>query len=294
MSKLLSGSRIEEVASSGRPLPSWLVVDRYSETLKHIYELEPSPQLTYLFHETKYAPLDEHSPLVVRIAQGGNLWTAYVKQQDPSIRQGVIITSEAAEKDVLKHLRQCLEIQFYAGRKALFRFYDASIASVFFSADSTLDRWLGPLERVIWFGGTWEQVGEYGKRWYSCLSETLQHPQQTEKLHGNDELHKLSSSQETAMENFVLIQGVWRKWIKNNRADEFSAENISYFSKLVLTTMQLELPSEHLQKALEIFLTLAPGQWLAGVGDLPAVNRLQEIERRAEHHSQSKTRSSTV
>lgn len=96
------------------------------------------------------------------------------------------------------------------------------------------------------------------------------------------------------MENFVLVQAVWRKWTKQKRTRDSSEEDNTYFAQRVLAAMRLEPPLEHLQKVLEIFLTLAPGEWLAGVRELPAVNRLQEIERRAENTSQSMTRSFTV
>lgn len=295
MSELLSALRIEDVQPN-HSLPCWLVVDRYPETLERIYQLEPTPQLAYLFHDTKYAPLAEYSPLVVRIEQGSTLWSAYAQQEEPAVSQGVIITSTETEQALLKHLRQRLEIYFYGSRKALFRFYDPCIASVFFSADTALDRWLGPLERVVWFGGTWVQIAEHGKQWYGCLAQSQQTPyrQRTEEQHKAEEPHKLSLSQEKAMENFVLVQAVWRKWSKQKRTRESSEEDVTYFAQRVLAAMQLELPPEHLQKVLEIFLTLAPGEWLTGVSGLPAVNRLQEIERRAENNSQSKTRSFTV
>lgn len=291
MSELLPASRIEGVEPN-HALSCWLVIDRYPETLERIYQLEPSPQLTYLFHETKYASLDEYSPLVVRIERGSALWHAYSQQQDAAVSQGVLIMSEETEQAVLKHLRQRIELHFYGSRKALFRFYDPCIASVFFSADSAIDRWLGPLERVVWYGGTWVQIAEHGNRWYSCVGQP--HQQRTEAQYKDEEPYKLSPSQEKAMENFVLVQAVWRKWTKQKRARESSEEDITYFAQRVLAAMRLEPPPEHLQKVLEIFLTLTPGEWLAGVSELPVVNRLQEIERRAENNSQSKTRSFTV
>ncbi|BBI53363.1 hypothetical protein HORIV_57840 [Vreelandella olivaria] len=85
MSELLPASRIEGVEPN-HALPCWLVVDRYPETLERIYQLEPSPQLTYLFQETKYASLDEYSPLVVRIERGSALWHAYSQQQDAAVK----------------------------------------------------------------------------------------------------------------------------------------------------------------------------------------------------------------
>ncbi|MBZ5488996.1 DUF4123 domain-containing protein [Halomonas aquamarina] len=291
MSELLSASRIDDIEPN-HALPCWLVVDRYPGILERIYQLEPSPQLAFLFHETKYASLEEYSPLVVRIERGSALWHAYSQQQDTAFSQGVLIMSEATEQAVLKYLRQRLEIHFYGSRKALFRFYDSCIASVFFSADSVIDRWLGPLERVVWFGGTWVQIAEHGKQWYSCVGQP--HQQLVEGQYQDEEPYKLSPSQEQAMENFVLVQAVWRKWSKQKRAKASSGEDITYFVQRVSASMRLELPREHLQKVLEIFLTLTPGEWLAGVSELPAVNRLQEIERRAENTSQSKTRSFTI
>lgn len=274
MSQLASSPSIESILPA--EVSCWLVLDRHSQTLQRIYQLEPSPQLAWLFHRTRYAQLADQSPLVVKVDPGSLLLQTYMQQADPALSNGILIASHAAEPRVLDHLRQRVEILFYGSRKGLFRFYDPWIASAFFSVEGDHEPWLGLLERIIWCGGTLHQQAKNGVCWYACIS--------SKGTRCDDILPpgtpKLSHLQEKALESFMLLYPVWDKWTKEQRTGDSLSEQLSQFLLAADKAMKLAIPPLHLEIVIRLFTKQSPGEWLVGVEDVPPERRLDEIKKR--------------
>lgn len=274
MSQLESSPSIESILP--KKVPCWLVLDRHPQTLQRIYQLEPSPQLAWLFHCTRYAKLADQSPLVVKVAPGSLLLQAYIQQSDPALSNGILITSQESEPRVFDHLRQRVEILFYGSRKGLFRFYDPWIASAFFSVEENHEPWLGLLERVIWCGGTLHQRARNGVHWYACISSKGEHREDIL----NPITPKLSHLQEKALESFMLLYPIWDKWTRKQRKDDSLSERLPHFILAADEAMKLAIPPRDLEKAIRLFMQQSPGEWLVGVDDVPPQGRLHEIEQR--------------
>ena len=229
MPTLHSAQKLDTLLPHG--LSRWLVLDRLPDTLQRLYELEEMPAYVPLYVRTRLARNLAQSPLLVAANDPRSaLWQTFVEGYGESPLRGVIITSHAPQTEVAAHLRTRLEVRFYGQRRGLLRFYDPWIAAHLFSPPGTGNAWLGPLERVVWHGGTFEQRAEAGSQWYAFATaepeaavSSLASPQ------SEDSAPALSPDQEAAMERFAMRWPLWRQRIEHHALDEHSQAHAQHF-----------------------------------------------------------------
>lgn len=134
--------------------------------LEHLYEHEPDPDPILLFEDTDFSAQASQSPLLFTLSGTGE----FVRQlaNDPDVLTGLFITTQASRTQLLQQLRILLEARFLQGRKALLRYYDPRVASYLLPtcSGSLQARWLGPINEIAWYGGTWDDEFEDGKQWH--------------------------------------------------------------------------------------------------------------------------------
>ena len=127
-----------------------------------------------LFDDTAFSPQASQSPLLFTLAPGGRLITSL--RDAPSALTGLLITTQAPRAQLLQQLRSLLEARFLQRRKALLRYYDPRVASYLLPTcnESLQPRWLGPINEIAWYGGTWADEFADGKQWH--LLRQVQQP----------------------------------------------------------------------------------------------------------------------
>lgn len=241
MSDLVSASRIEELLPGEAGI--WLILERHPRTFERLYALESSPDIAWLFHDTRFTTLADQSPLVVSVSPGSALLEEFAIGRGTLPLEGILVTSMAEPKQVLAHLRERLQIRFYGKRQAMLRYYDPWIAASFFSADNARDTWLGPLERVIWFGGNFLQRAHQGACWYACRGA----PEEAATVASDNAVTLgLSPAQERRLEEFVAHYPLWRYLAENVSLDETSAVHASRFISSLSEAERLSIPQQDL------------------------------------------------
>ncbi|PKM29684.1 MAG: hypothetical protein CVV07_08230 [Gammaproteobacteria bacterium HGW-Gammaproteobacteria-11] len=141
--------------------------------LEKLYELEPNPDPVQLFEGTAFSPQASQSPLLFSLSASGGLASSLA--DNPNALTGLLITTQASRAQLLQQLRSLLEARFLQGRKALLRYYDPRVASYLLPtcSESLQPRWLGPINDIAWYGGTWADEFADGKQWH-----LLRHVQQ--------------------------------------------------------------------------------------------------------------------
>ena len=134
--------------------------------LEKLYELEPNPDPVQLFEGTAFSPQASQSPLLFTLSPSSGLTTSL--KNAPSALTGLFITTQASHAQLLQQLRSLLEARFLQGRKALLRYYDPRVASYLLPtcSESLQPRWLGPINEIAWYGGTWADEFADGKQWH--------------------------------------------------------------------------------------------------------------------------------
>ncbi|EPC00636.1 hypothetical protein L861_12650 [Litchfieldella anticariensis FP35 = DSM 16096] len=261
-------------------LPCWLVLDRLPDTLKRLYELEEAPQYVPLYARTRYADCLAQSPLLVRVSDAlPPLWQTFVNGHGEAPLRGVIVTSQASTAEVVAHLRSRLETRFYGQRRGLLRFYDPWIAAHLFSHAVSDSAWLGPLQRVVWHGGTFEQRAEVGAQWYA-LSAT---DAPTSLAVPDDEMPLgLAPAQETAMERYATRWPLWRQRVERHGLREDSREQARLFVTACEEAERLALPREQWPDYLTWRFEAPEATWPEGIVDTPAERRLARLQRHIE------------
>ncbi|WP_355662424.1 DUF4123 domain-containing protein [Halomonas salifodinae] len=272
MSHLVSAAQLAELLPD--EAGSWLVLERHSQTFERLYALESAPDIAWLFHDTRYAALADQSPLVVRVSPGSALLEAFAAGQGAPPLEGILVSSTATPARVLAQLRKRLDIRFYGKRQALLRYYDPWVAAAFFSADEALNSWLGPLERVIWFGGTFAQRAQRGACWYACSAT----PEVTAVVEPDD-VPGLTHAQESELEDLLAHYPLWRHLVEQAALDETSAEHAKRFLSALGDAARLSIPQQDLADFLVLRIAhhqaALPETWVA----LPADKRLAMLKR---------------
>lgn len=142
--------------------------------LETLYESEPNPDPVQLFEDTPFAAQANQSPLLFTLSANNGLAASLGK--DPQKLTGLLIATHASRPALLAQLRSLLEARFLQGRKALLRYYDPRVASYLLPtcSESLQPRWLGPINEIAWYGGTWADEFAHGKQWH--LLRQVQQP----------------------------------------------------------------------------------------------------------------------
>jgi hypothetical protein len=156
-----------------------------------------------LFDGTEFQAVSEHGPLLVDL--DGCPALAALCHRDPQTWRGLLLASEASEQSLLSHLRRMLTVSFEPNHRALLGYYNRQTASYFFDAcdASDLSRWLGPIDLLRWFGGTWADFAIGSQGW-----QQLRNPQWAVEPLGIDE--SLTRRQRERLQSCLLEQHIWR------------------------------------------------------------------------------------
>ena len=108
-----------------------------------------------LFANTDLHGLREQGPQVIELASHARL--ADCVHDQPEDWPGLLLQTSVPAGALLEHLRRMLTVTFGLHHKGLLSYYNPWTASYFFDARdaSELSRWLGPIDRLYWYGGTW-------------------------------------------------------------------------------------------------------------------------------------------
>ncbi|GGX80926.1 hypothetical protein GCM10007160_05180 [Litchfieldella qijiaojingensis] len=254
-------------------MPRWLVLDRLPDTLKRLYELEEAPDCEPLYARTAYADCLEQSPLLVRPGDVQSpLWRTFVEGCGETPLRGVIVAGHASGAEVAAHLRTRLETRFYGNRRGLLRFYDPWIAAYLFSRASRDNRWLGPLQSVIWHGGTFEKRAESGAQWQAFVAMETDHQPHPTTL--DSEEMALEPAQEADMENYMIRFPLWQRLAERHGLREDARDNIQRFVIACDEAERLALPHEQWADYLAWRFDAPRATWPEDIFDTPVGGRL--------------------
>lgn len=143
----------------------WLA-EPQSGLLEMLYECEPDPDPVRLFEATPFAAQTNQSPVLFSLSSNSGLIASLAN--DPKQLSGLLIGTHAPHTELLAHLRGLLEARFMQGRKALLRYYDPRVASYLLPTctGQLQARWLGPINDIVWYGGTWADEADGNTHWH--------------------------------------------------------------------------------------------------------------------------------
>nr|WP_256214711.1 DUF4123 domain-containing protein [Pseudomonas sp. H1h] len=164
-----------------------------------------------LFDTTEFAAVSEYGPLLVDLHDCPAL--VALCHRDPQTWRGLLLASETSEQILLSHLRRMLTVSFGPSHRALLGYYNRHTASYFFDAcdASDLSRWLGPIDLLRWFGGTWADFAIGSQGW-----QQLRNPRWAVEPLGIDE--SLTRRQRERLQSCLLEQHIWR-WCQSLGTD---------------------------------------------------------------------------
>ncbi|RTR03355.1 DUF4123 domain-containing protein [Halomonas nitroreducens] len=271
---------LEDLLPREARLVTWLVIEQEERTLQRVYELDEAPDLHWLFYGTRYAELPEKSPLVVRISASSSLWQAFVDGGSEPPLRGIMVTSRESSASVMAHLRRLLEVTFYGRRRALLRFYDPWIMAVLLGAESSVARWLGPLEGIYWYGGTFAQRAESGAVWHACT-------QARQEVGAHDGVAReeiaLTRSEEAALETFVADYPLWVELETRAGLEAGSAEHAARFVEVLEEAQRLTIPPTEWGDYLKLRFVHFRAGLPEGMMARPVEERLSALRRHIGH-----------
>ena len=156
-----------------------------------------------LFEGTEFQPVSDVGPVLVDLQAQSAL--AALCHHDPFTWRGLLLDSDASEQLLLSHLRRMLTVSFGRNHRALLGYYNRQTASYFFDAcdAAELSRWLGPIRRLRWFGGTWPDRAIGSQGW-----QQLRKPQWPVEPLGIEQ--SLTYRQRERLQTCLLEQHIWR------------------------------------------------------------------------------------
>ncbi|MGE8066400.1 DUF4123 domain-containing protein [Pseudomonas sp. NPDC089569] len=164
-----------------------------------------------LFEGTEWHGVREQGPILIDLRSCQAL--AQACRRDASLWPGLLLTSEASAPTLLDHLRRMLTVSVGLHHRALLGFYNPHTASYFFDACDAgeLSRWLGPINRVQWFGGTWADRGIGSQGWQQLSNPGLAvSPLEIEE--------NLTRRQHEKLHTCLLEQHAWQ-WSRSTATD---------------------------------------------------------------------------
>lgn len=130
-----------------------------------------SPKIYPLFATTLLDHYKEEGPTFIT----GNIENLlHTCQTQPENWPGLLITSSATEQALLTYLRSLLFVTYPPESKGVLTYYDRHTATYLFNytEKEQLSYWLGPIESMKWYGGTWQQQANNRLSWQE-ISQTI-------------------------------------------------------------------------------------------------------------------------
>ncbi|WP_460140365.1 DUF4123 domain-containing protein [Pseudomonas sp. S2_E01] len=190
----------------------WLLLDVPSVPRTRALLQKPfhRAQWFWLFEDTHWHALREDGPALIDLRECPALAQACYSQAQ--VCRGLLIASEAPASRLLEHLRRMLTVTLGVHR-ALLSYYNPNTASYFFDACDAgeLSRWLGPINQLHWFGGTWADRAVGCQGWQQLLNPALAvRPLAVEE--------SLSPLQREKLQTCLLEQHAWH-WSQSTGTD---------------------------------------------------------------------------
>ncbi len=174
----------------------WLLLERTEHLLPELYQIGEAPDPLRLFDGTELAACEEESPLLIHAQANPSLLAAV--QREPLAWPGLLLETPATTQELLPHLRHILFIRFDQERRGVLRYSRPRTASYLFPCcdAATLAIWLGPIQRLSWYGSTWHELADGQAAWRHVENQQANLWQPTAST---QELH-LSAAQEQALQ----------------------------------------------------------------------------------------------
>jgi hypothetical protein len=186
-------------------LAQWLLLDRpgASQADKTLRPILAQALQFSLFEGTEWHALRDLGPLLIELRSCPALADAC--RHDVHQWPGLLLTSEACATTLLAHLRRMLTVSCGLHHRALLSFYNPQTASYFFDACDAVEltRWLGPISRMRWFGGTWADRAIGSQGWQQLLNPGL-------AVSALAREEDLSPRQRENLQTCLLEQHAWR------------------------------------------------------------------------------------
>lgn len=194
-------------------IPHWLLLDipgapQAGVTLQQRFA---HARWFWLFEGTEWHALREQGPALIDLRSCPAL--AEQSQRDVQLWRGLVLGSGASASTLLAHLRRMLTVSFGLHHRALLSYYNPNTASYFFDACDAgeLSRWLGPINQLCWFGGTWADRAIGSQGW-----QRLSNPRLAGSPLAIEEA--LSPRQEARLQTCLLEQHCWQ-WSQSTGTD---------------------------------------------------------------------------
>ncbi|MDO7898424.1 DUF4123 domain-containing protein [Pseudomonas citrulli] len=192
--------------SGGVPAgPHWLLLDVPGApgVARRLQEQFAQVPARVLFDDTELRGLREHSPLLLDLRQSAALVS--LCHLDPRAWPGLLLISPAPAEQLLAHLRRMLTVTLGLHHKALLNYYNPHTASYFFDGcdPQELSTWLGPINLVRWFGGTWADRAIGSQGWQQLINPGV-------PVAALENEHSLSERQQRQLQQCLLERHAWR------------------------------------------------------------------------------------
>jgi hypothetical protein len=221
----------------------WLLLERTEHLLPELYRLTEDPDPIRLFDGTELAAYEEESPLLFNALTNPSLVRAL--ENESHAWPGLRLETTETTANLLSHLRHILFIRFDQERRGVLRYSRPRTASYFFPAcdAEALSLWLGPIQRLSWYGGTWHESADGREVWHHLENR------QAKLWHAGTTAHELhlNAAQEQALqrqqgEHFlyqwwerqsgVRFETAWGYLTAGMQAGFVSAESLSTYLDL--------------------------------------------------------------
>ena len=198
-----------------------LLLERTDDLLEKLYRALPAPNPTLLFETTELQRYREQSPIWLNGAASAEV--VELMRGAPRQWPGLIIESQAPDETLLSHLRHILFVYFDKDRRGVLRYTSPTTASYFFTVDDPGLRstWLGPIARIAWHGGTWQEVAQGNLQWFTLDNSAAiawQAPPEQRTL-------TLNAVQAGALQRQQKEQFIYQWWSKQAEVSFATAEH---------------------------------------------------------------------
>lgn len=136
---------------------TWFILNNGAdpEQIKRIFKYHTQPNPYSLFDQTLLSEIKENGPYVLRVDDSPKFMQSYLA--DSQLWQGIMLETNATSEQLLSHLRNLLLVRFEEEQKGILNYYHQQVATYFFQMpEYLLPFWLGPINKVVWYGATWQ------------------------------------------------------------------------------------------------------------------------------------------
>lgn len=125
------------------------------DQIKRLYKYHSNPRPYYLYENTLLEEGKEQGPYVVRVDDSPKFIQSYL--DDANLWQGMMLETKVDKEQLLSHLKNMLVVRFEQEQKGLLNYFHPQVATYFFQMpDYLLPFWLGPIDKITWYGATWQ------------------------------------------------------------------------------------------------------------------------------------------